>query len=352
MLRKKHRSPSMKNQIIFVDPSVQDYQDLIQSTDRAEIIILDDKVSGITQITNALANQKDIEALHILSHGSPGSVNLSTETINNSNLEKFTTQLQQWGKSLTQNADILLYGCEIGADETGKNFLKRLSEITGADIAASANPTGSSELGGDWELEVQIGAIETAIPFSLNTLKTYSGVLGLAPKFDFAVGNLPLSVSIGDINGDGKPDLATANYISNTASILLNTTPTNATTPTFATKVDFTTGSNPISVSIRDFNGDNKPDLALANRNSDTASILLNTTPTNATTPTFATKVDFTTGNGPYSVSIGDFNSDGKPDLALANRSSNNVSILLNTLADSCEAALRSLKDATHEEAL
>ncbi|WP_293156777.1 DUF4347 domain-containing protein [Microcoleus sp. bin48.metabat.b7b8b9.023] len=331
MLRKKHRSPSMKNQIIFVDPSVQDYQDLIQSTDRAEIIILDDKVSGITQITNALANQKDIEALHILSHGSPGSVNLSTETINNSNLEKFTTQLQQWGKSLTQNADILLYGCEIGADETGKNFLKRLSEITGADIAASANPTGSSELGGDWELEVQIGAIETAIPFSLNTLKTYSGVLGLAPKFDFAVGNLPLSVSIGDINGDGKPDLATANYISNTASILLNTTPTNATTPTFATKVDFTTGSNPISVSIRDFNGDNKPDLALANRNSDTASILLNTTPTNATTPTFATKVDFTTGNGPYSVSIGDFNSDGKPDLALANRSSNNVSILLNT---------------------
>ena len=53
----------MNKQIVFVDPSVQDYQSLIQDTDRAQIFILDDKVSGIEQITNALANQKDIEVL-------------------------------------------------------------------------------------------------------------------------------------------------------------------------------------------------------------------------------------------------------------------------------------------------
>ncbi|PHX53273.1 hypothetical protein CP500_022375 [Tychonema bourrellyi FEM_GT703] len=68
----------------------------------------------------------------------------------------------------------------------------------------------------------------------------------------------------------------------------------------------------------------------MANRNDNTASILLNTTATGATTPTFATKVDFTTGSAPKSVSIGDFNGDGKPDLAVANQYSNSASILLN----------------------
>jgi hypothetical protein len=58
---------------------------------------------------------------------------------------------------------------------------------------------------------------------------------------------LPLVVSIGDINGDGKPDLATANYNSDTASILLNTTATGATTPTFATQVTFATGISPFA---------------------------------------------------------------------------------------------------------
>jgi len=104
-------------------------------------------LSAIAQITQALANQKDIKALHILSHGSEGSVTLGTETLNGNNLENFNTQLKQWGKALTQNANILLYGCEVAKGEAGQNFLKRLSEITGADIAASANPTGSAELG-------------------------------------------------------------------------------------------------------------------------------------------------------------------------------------------------------------
>ncbi|MEK0188244.1 FG-GAP-like repeat-containing protein, partial [Microcoleus anatoxicus] len=323
----------MKKQIIFVDSAVQNYQSLIHNALANQIVILKENANGIEQITNALANQKDIKAIHILSHGSPGSVTLGTEALNGNNIENFNTKLKQWGNALTQNADILLYGCEVAAGETGQNFLKRLSEITGADIAASANLTGSAELGGDWNLEVQTGPIEATVPFNAKALKTYSGVLGFAPKVDFTTGGAPKSVSIGDINGDGKPDLAVANMSDNTASILLNTTATVATTPTFAPKVDLPTGTGPYSVSIGDINGDGKPDLAVANLSSSTASILLNTTATVATTPTFATKVDFATGINPGSVSIGDFNGDGKPDLAVANRSSDTASILLNTTA-------------------
>ncbi|MEG3960511.1 FG-GAP-like repeat-containing protein, partial [Microcoleus sp. herbarium2] len=163
-------------------------------------------------------------------------------------------------------------------------------------------------------------------------LKTYSGILGLAPKVDFPTGNAPRSLSIGDINGDGKPDVAVAHgSTDNTTSILLNTTATGATTPTFAPPVDFPTGGRPYSVSIGDFNGDGSPDVATANEDTDTISILINTTPTGAATPTFAPTVDFSNGDFPTSVSIGDFNGDGSPDVATANLFSNTISILINT---------------------
>ena len=164
----------------------------------------------------------------------------------------------------------------------------------------------------------------------LNTTATGATSATFAPQVTFPTGDAR-SVSIGDINGDGKPDIAVANKASDTASILLNTTTTGATTPTFAPQVTFATGDGPYSVSIGDINGDGKPDIAVANTNSNTASILLNTTTTGATTPTFATKVDFTTGRLPDNVSIGDINGDGKPDLAVANINTNTASILLNT---------------------
>jgi hypothetical protein len=134
----------VNNQIIFVDSSVQDYQSLIQNADAAQIIILNDNLSGIEQITNALANQKDIDAVHILSHGNQGSFQLGADVLNENDIETFNTQLKQWGNALTENGDILLYGCDVAATETGNKFVKRLSELTGADVAASNDLTGNA----------------------------------------------------------------------------------------------------------------------------------------------------------------------------------------------------------------
>ncbi|MEZ2280071.1 MAG: FG-GAP-like repeat-containing protein, partial [Microcoleus sp.] len=292
-------------------------------------------MSAIEQITNALADQKDIEAVHIVSHGSEGTLNLGTDIFNKELLEKKLEHLQQWGKALTANASIILYGCNVAAGESGSQFLTQLHQLTGANIAANTTTTGNRKLGGNWDIIQLIppSPQKPKLALTETTLKTYRGVLGLTTKVDFTTGNGPRSVSIGDINGDGKPDLAVASGLSNNASILLNTTAAGATTPTFAAKVDFAAGTKPYSVSIGDINGDGKPDLAVANLDGSSASILLNTTATGATTPTFAAKVDFTTNSFPASVSIGDFNSDGKPDLAVVNRFNNNASILLNTTA-------------------
>ncbi|SRR6266498_2385977 len=139
-------------------------------------------------------------------------------------------------------------------------------------------------------------------------------------KTDFGTGDRPHSVAVGDFNGDGKLDLAVANFDSNTVSILLGTG-----TGSFGAKTDFGTGRGSNSVAVGDFNGDGKLDLVAASGGA-TVSILLGTG-----TGSFGAKTDFGTGIGPASVAVGDFNGDGRLDLAVANQRSNTVSILLNT---------------------
>ncbi len=145
-------------------------------------------------------------------------------------------------------------------------------------------------------------------------------------KLDFATGLRPESVVVGDIDGDGKPDMALVNDSSNTVSILLNTG--NSGTISFANKLDFVAGLSPTSLAIGDIDRDGKLDLAISNYDSNTVSIYKNTSNTGAIS--FATKVDFITGINPRSVIIGDFDMDGKPDLVVANEGSGNVSILRN----------------------
>ncbi|MEG4535342.1 DUF4347 domain-containing protein, partial [Microcoleus sp. D2_18a_D3] len=323
-------------EIVILDPTIPDSQHLISGIQPdTATYILQSQPDAVEQIATILAQHRGIETLHIITHGDSGNLYLGTTELNSSNIHNYSHQLQQWRNSLTDNANIILYGCSVAAGDRGHQFLTQLHQLTGANISANSQPTGNCKLGGTWDILQLIPPSSEAPQLALTetTLKTYSGVLGLSPQVTFTTGTSPFSVSIGDFNLDGKPDLAVPNFSNDTASIFLNTTAPNATTPTFATKVDFTTGTQPVSVSIGDFNLDGKPDLALGNFLSNSASILLNTTATNATTPTFAPQVEFPSGFRPFSVSIGDFNGDGKPDLAVPNTYPNNnaASILLNT---------------------
>ncbi len=168
---------------------------------------------------------------------------------------------------------------------------------------------------------------------SVSVLRNTStpGTISFAPKVSFTTGTTPFCVAIGDMDGDGKPDLAVANSAvgANTVSILHNTSV--AGTITFAPKSDFATGTGPRYVSIGDLDGDGKPDLAIANSDvaSTTLSVLLNTSV--AGTITLAAKSDFTTGTSPRSVAMGDANGDGRVDLVAANINSTTISVLSNT---------------------
>src|SRR6478672_3256121 len=135
-------------------------------------------------------------------------------------------------------------------------------------------------------------------------------------KQDFVTGATPRAVSEVDLNGDGKLDLVTANVNDNTVSVLLNNAAPGAVTPSFAPKQDFATGAGPISIAVGDLNGDGKPDLATANFNANTVSVLINITGPGAATPSFAAKQDFATAGEPIFGTVADLNGDGKLDVA------------------------------------
>ena len=92
----------------------------------------------------------------------------------------------------------------------------------------------------------------------------------------------------------------------------------------FAVAVQYTAGDVPVSVAVGDFDRDGNPDMAVANHNSHNVSVLLGNGD-----GTFQAAVNYAAGNAPRSVAVGDFDRDGNPDLAAANRNSNNVSVLL-----------------------
>jgi parallel beta-helix repeat protein len=154
-------------------------------------------------------------------------------------------------------------------------------------------------------------------------LGTGNGMFSPAANSPAAVGAEPSAVVAGDFNGDGVPDLAIANYGSGTVAILLGN---GDGTFTLASNSPLVVGSGPNSVVVGDFNGDGIADLAVANTNGDTVTILLGN---GNGTFTSASGSPVPVGNGPISVVAGDFNGDGIPDLAVANASDNTVTILL-----------------------
>ena len=203
-------------------------------------------------------------------------------------------------------------------------------------VGVDPNSVAVGDFNGDGKPDLVVanaGNLDTGNTVSvlLNTMSAGATVPAFAPQVTFAAGGGPNSVAAVDINGDGRPDLAVANYSDNTVSVLLNTTTPLTAVPTFAGQQTFTAGSFPASVAVGDFNDDGKPDLAVADSGAGTLSVLLNTTSAGAGAPTFAAQITFAVGSGPHSVAVGDVNGDGRPDLVVANLNGNTVSVLLNT---------------------
>lgn len=147
--------------LVIIDSRVDEFQSLLADLPANTVVrVVDSEESGLAAISDELAKGGNFDAVHIFSHGTPGSFTLGSDQVDSSTLANQAEQLQSWSLSLTEEADILLYGCDIAQGETGQAFITQLATLTGADIAASTNATGAAAQDGDWVLESETGSIE------------------------------------------------------------------------------------------------------------------------------------------------------------------------------------------------
>src|SRR2546425_4616541 len=177
------------------------------------------------------------------------------------------------------------------------------------------------------------GVPDLAVAHSGSTPGTVSVLLGngdgtFQPARLFAAGQGSLSVAVGDVNGDGRPDLAVANYYSNDVSVLLGNGD-----GTFQAAQSFTTaGPNPVTVAMGDVNGDGRLDLAVTN----SANTSSGAVPGNVSVllgngdGTFQPARTIDVGTTPAFVAVGDFSGEGRQALAVPNLNPNNASVLNN----------------------
>ncbi|MDC0997178.1 Ig-like domain-containing protein, partial [Candidatus Pelagibacter sp.] len=147
-----------KKNVVFIDSAVSDYETIINSfKENTEFYLINSNEDGFKRISEILNDRKDIDGLHIIGHGSAGEILFGNAFLNNETIDNYQATLTSIGQSLTTSGDILFYGCNVASTDQGEILIKKISEITKADIAASDDITGK---GGDWNLEKMEGFVD------------------------------------------------------------------------------------------------------------------------------------------------------------------------------------------------
>ncbi|MGN7614395.1 DUF4347 domain-containing protein, partial [Magnetococcales bacterium HHB-1] len=167
-----------RREVVIIDSLVQEKQSLVDlMPPQVDVHILNLKRQAIGQIRGILKEYQDLDAIHIISHGDKGMLQLGDQTLSLATVDQYSDALQSWGDALNEEGDILLYGCYVGADSAGDDFIQAMVEATSADIAASDDITGRE---GDTLLEKEAGIIET-VSLALNGYNSQLAVTAITP---------------------------------------------------------------------------------------------------------------------------------------------------------------------------
>ncbi|MBI4617120.1 MAG: DUF4347 domain-containing protein [Planctomycetes bacterium] len=190
------------DEIVFIDSHLSEAQGLASAAlPGAEVHVLDPGADGLDQILAILSGRSGVSAVHVVSHGSAGAVEIGSAVLDDAALGARAEDLALLGRTLSEEGDLLLYGCQVGANGEGTRFADSLATLTGADVAVSTDDTGGSALGGDWELESSTGPIEARLPIDPGALDRYEGLLALtAQGSEFQINStIPFDQSIADV---------------------------------------------------------------------------------------------------------------------------------------------------------
>ena len=162
-------------ELVFIDSSVSNFEQLAADLRNAasadpgrklELVALDNSKDGIAQITSALLRYRGVDGIHIVSHGGTGQVQIGSTWLSMNNLDTYRNAISAWQYSLSEEADILFYGCNLAGSDEGQQLLDEIGSLTNCDTAASDDATGGAARNADWDLEYQVGSITTDVAFS------------------------------------------------------------------------------------------------------------------------------------------------------------------------------------------
>ena len=165
-------------ELVVIDGAVADKAALYRGLKPGVVAVeIDPTRPGLPQLAEALRGHRNLAAIHVVSHASKGVLQLGSSRITAENAHQELMALSELPAAVRQGADLLFYGCNLAEGEQGEALLDILQRETGMDVAASNNPTGNASLGGDWDLEVRRGTVETTLAFSKKALLDFSEVL-------------------------------------------------------------------------------------------------------------------------------------------------------------------------------
>jgi Domain of unknown function (DUF4347) len=170
------------HELAIINSSVMDAENIIDDLgDNVDVLILNVNVDPLDQINEYLDANNSIEydAMHIISHGNDGYFVLNGQIVDGDYATDNAGAFAAIGEHLTDDGDIMIYGCDLAANAEGQSLVAQLADLTGADIAASTDATSS--IGGDWNLEYSIGLIDSSAfavegyAFSLANIQVING---------------------------------------------------------------------------------------------------------------------------------------------------------------------------------
>jgi hypothetical protein len=257
-------------------------------------------------------------------------INLFTNTSYNSNIGFSTNMPYAIG---AEGRDII--GGDINSDGIPEVLVAKeqndvvtiynntLSDIYSASITGGPNSLVITDLDADGKSDIVVGCDRSS---SIVVLRNTSsgGTLSFS-KQSISLSGFMSKLTVRDMDGDGKPDICGILPALNTLTILRNTYTTGSLTFSIS---NFTTGTDAVHIQTDDLDGDDKPDIAVSNATSKTLSVFRN----NSTAGNIAldAKIDYTANGTPTFISIADIDGDVKPEIALGDAANSSIQIFKN----------------------
>jgi VCBS repeat-containing protein len=163
---------SLRHELILVGDGLADTDMILAGikhdpSTQYDVYLVDRSHSGWEQLNDYLAERNiQFDAVHFVTHGTATGFRFGSDWVNADTLSAQSMQLAQIANYLSDDADLILYGCSLAETEYGRGIVDQLAVFTSTDVAASIDATGHTSLGANWNLEYHRGDIETSIVFS------------------------------------------------------------------------------------------------------------------------------------------------------------------------------------------